>query len=101
MADHRIEFGSEDYRAFIDETYNEELLHCMDILERDDFYGVVAWEGLRSFGERLGLTPESHLLELCSGIGGPCRYLARTYGCKVTGIDLSEFNNRTAQERTR
>ncbi len=47
------------------------------------------------------LTPQSHVLDLCSGIGGPARYLARTYGCRVTGIDLSEFNHRTASLRTK
>jgi ubiquinone/menaquinone biosynthesis C-methylase UbiE len=53
------------------------------------------------FGEKLGLRQDSHLLDLGSGIGGPARFFARTYGCRVTGIDLSEFNHRTAQQRTR
>jgi ubiquinone/menaquinone biosynthesis C-methylase UbiE len=101
MTSSQIEFGSEAYRVFINEAYNEELLRCMEIIERDDFYGVVARRGVSSFAEKLALTPASHLLDLCSGIGGPARFLARTYGCKVTGIDLSEFNTRTAQQRTR
>lgn len=85
----------------IDDAYGEEVLRAMDILEREDFYGIVAAKGLRFFGEKLGLTPESHLLDLGSGIGGPARYLARTYGCHVTGVDLSAFNHRTAQARTK
>jgi ubiquinone/menaquinone biosynthesis C-methylase UbiE len=85
----------------MDDTYDEALLMCMDITERNDFYGIVALRGMRFFGEKLGLTPDSHLLELCSGIGGPARFLARTYGCRVSGIDLSEFNHRTALQRTR
>jgi ubiquinone/menaquinone biosynthesis C-methylase UbiE len=101
MVDRQIEFGSEEYREIINQTYNEEVLKCMDITERNDFYGIVAWRGMRFFGEELRLTPDSHLLDLGSGIGGPARFLAKAYGCKVTGIDLSEFNHRTAQERTR
>jgi SAM-dependent methyltransferase len=101
MVDKPIEFGSKEYREMINQTYDETVLQCMDILGRDDFYGIVAWRGMPFFGGKLGLTPESHLLDLCSGIGGPARFLARTYGCKVTGIDLAEFNHRAAQQRTR
>jgi ubiquinone/menaquinone biosynthesis C-methylase UbiE len=101
MTDPQIEFGSEVNGAAINEIYNVELLQCMDLIGRDDFYGIVAWNGIPFFSEKLALTPESHLLELCSGIGGPARFLARTYGCKVTGIDLSEFNTQTARKRTR
>jgi sarcosine/dimethylglycine N-methyltransferase len=37
-----------------------------------------------------GISPESTVLDVGSGIGGPARYLAATYGCSVTGVDLSE-----------
>ena len=30
------------------------------------------------------------VLDVGSGIGGPARFLAATYGCQVTGVDLSE-----------
>ena len=35
------------------------------------------------------LEPSTRVLDLGCGIGGPARYLAATFGCKVTGIDLS------------
>ncbi len=85
----------------VEEAYSAEVLSAMDLLERDDFYGIAAWNGLRVFGEALQLGPESHVLDLGSGIGGPARYLARTFGCRVTGVDISAFNHRTALERTR
>jgi len=36
-----------------------------------------------------GLEPSTRVLDLGCGIGGPARYLAATFGCGVTGVDLS------------
>src|SRR5580700_10209037 len=41
-----------------------------------------------------GLEPSSRVLDLGCGIGGPARYLAATFGCKVTGVDLSPVSSR-------
>ena len=37
-----------------------------------------------------GITAEMSVLDVGSGIGGPARFLAASYGCRVTGVDLSE-----------
>jgi ubiquinone/menaquinone biosynthesis C-methylase UbiE len=34
-------------------------------------------------------TPADHILDVGSGIGGPARYFATRFGCRVTGIDLT------------
>src|SRR5258708_892784 len=36
-----------------------------------------------------GITKGSRVLDIGSGLGGPSRYLAATFDCHVTGIDLS------------
>jgi SAM-dependent methyltransferase len=36
-----------------------------------------------------GLEPSTRVLDAGCGIGGPARYLASTFGCKVIGVDLS------------
>ncbi len=39
--------------------------------------------------ERIALTRDSRVLDIGCGIGGPARYLAHRYGCRVDGIDLT------------
>jgi phosphoethanolamine N-methyltransferase len=52
---------------------------------------------------RLGsvLRPGSRVLDVGSGIGGAAFHLARSYGAKVTGIDLAEEMVAIALERTK
>jgi len=40
--------------------------------------------------ELAGITADMSVLDVGSGVGGPARFLAATYGCAVTGVDLSE-----------
>lgn len=42
-----------------------------------------------------------HLLDIGSGIGGPARYFAQRFGCKVTGIDLTPEFCEVARHLTR
>src|ERR1700738_2358623 len=37
-----------------------------------------------------GITAGMSVLDVGSGVGGPARFLAATYGCQVAGVDLSE-----------
>ena len=39
--------------------------------------------------EKVPLGPDSKVLDIGCGIGGPARYLAHAYGCQVDGIDLT------------
>jgi ubiquinone/menaquinone biosynthesis C-methylase UbiE len=48
----------------------------------------------------LGLDSAMHVLDVGSGIGGPARYIALTFGCRVTGIDLTEEFVAAARELT-
>jgi len=44
----------------------------------------------KALAEALGIEQGSTLLDVGSGLGGSARFLAATYGCQVTGIDLSQ-----------
>ena len=37
-----------------------------------------------------GITADMTVLDVGAGLGGPARFLAATYGCRVVGVDLSE-----------
>lgn len=52
-----------------------------------DHYGGV--EAVEALGDALALAPGDHVLDICSGMGGPARWLAHKYGCRVTGLDLT------------
>jgi sarcosine/dimethylglycine N-methyltransferase len=40
--------------------------------------------------ELVKLAPDMAVLDIGCGIGGPARYFANAFGCRVTGIDLTE-----------
>lgn len=54
----------------------------------DEFHvgGLPATEIVLS---RLGLGGDMNVLDIGSGLGGPARFCAQNYGCRVTGIDLT------------
>lgn len=95
-----LEVGSEEYRAVMAQAYGDPFLKIIDAVGRKDFYGVMAEDAVGYLAEKLNLSPGSYVLELCSGIGGPLRYLAKKYGCKAVGIELNEFSYKVAIERT-
>src|SRR5271154_3946417 len=45
--------------------------------------------------------PGAHVIDIGSGLGGPSRYLATTFGCQVSGVDLTAEFVDVATELTR
>lgn len=56
-------------------------------------------EKFRQWGERLAPRASDHVLEIGSGWGGLAMHLARTYGCRVTSITVSEEQRALAAAR--
>ena len=50
-------------------------------------------------GAYAGLGPEHNVLELGSGMGDACEYVASRFGCRVTGVELSARQVERARER--
>ena len=66
-----------------------EQLKSTDLAGVDEFH-IRGREATLELGERMRLTPDSRVLDIGSGLGGPARTLAQSYGCQVTGIDLTQ-----------
>ncbi|HSO19681.1 MAG TPA: methyltransferase domain-containing protein [Desulfosarcina sp.] len=97
----RIEFGSRDWDRFMGKIYGENMSRFVDIIGRKDFFGVIGERGFEFLCGRLNLSDECHVLDLGCGIGGPARFLARRYGCRVTGVDVSAANIALAEVKTK
>ena len=54
----------------------------------DHFHGR-GLEATEEVADVLAVATTDHLLDVGSGIGGPARYIADRFGCRVTGIDLT------------
>lgn len=39
--------------------------------------------------DRLPIARDQHILDIGCGLGGPARYVAQRFGCRVTGIDIT------------
>jgi SAM-dependent methyltransferase len=66
----------------------EKRLSPEDLAPLDQFHsrGLAATVDLAA---RLKIQPDTEVLDIGSGLGGPSRYLAAKFGCHVRGIDLS------------
>jgi SAM-dependent methyltransferase len=56
---------------------------------------------IRALAERAGIEPGVSVLDLCCGVAGPGRFLARELGCSYLGVDSSASAIGIARERAR
>ena len=66
----------------------------------DQFHGR-GLEATVEMADALTIGAADHILDIGSGIGGPARYFAARFGCRVTGIDLTAEFCDVARELTR
>jgi len=50
-------------------------------------------------GEYARLDQSKRVLEFCCGLGDTCRYLAKKFGCRVTGVDMNVHQVNRAQAK--
>lgn len=67
----------------------------LDRLTIDDLAPLDEFHGRRRLATAelsalLAPTAADHVVDIGSGLGGPSRYLAQTFGCRVSGVDLTQ-----------
>ena len=58
-------------------------------------------DAIRAAASQLSLSPDSDVLDIGSGVGGPARYLAHTVGCRVMAVELLPELHAIAVDLTR
>ena len=66
--------------------------------DQDHYGGVHVVDILAA---KVGIRREHHVLDVCSGMGGPARWIARQHGCRITGLDFTESRVEAAKRLTR
>ena len=90
------DLSNELYAQFLDDTmtYSSAYFeHPTDTLEDAQIAKY------RRLAERIRIQPRDHVLEIGCGWGGFAVFAAATYGCRVTGITLSEQQAELARRR--
>lgn len=64
-------------------------LTTADLATVDEFH-IRGRQATLELGKSLNIDSNSRVLDIGSGLGGPARTLAETYGCRVDGVDLTE-----------
>ena len=64
-------------------------LTTADLGTVDEFH-IRGRQATLELARSLNLSADSGVLDIGSGLGGPARTLVETYGCRVTGIDLTQ-----------
>jgi len=50
--------------------------------------------------DRLDIAPDQHIVDIGCGLGGPARYMAKRFQCRVSGIDITQPFVDTANKLT-
>ena len=65
--------------------------------DQDHYGGIHVVDVL---ADKAGIRHEHHVLDVCSGMGGPARWIAYRYGCRVTGLDFTKSRVEAAKRLT-
>jgi sarcosine/dimethylglycine N-methyltransferase len=85
-------YNSEDADAFYSSIWGGEDIHIGIYTDTDDI-AAASRRTVELMVGKVEITAGTRVLDVGSGYGGAARYLARTFGCAVTCLNLSEVEN--------
>lgn len=94
-------YNSEDADNFYYHVWGGNHFHVGLYKTRDEEINVASHRTVEHMASKAKITPETRVLDVGSGYGGAARHLARTFGCKVTCLNLSEVENNRNREFNR
>ena len=98
----RTYYNSTDADTFYHTLWGGEDLHIGIYTSAEDSIATASRRTVERMGAAAGpITSETRVLDMGAGYGGAARYLARTYGCHVMCLNLSEVENERNRVKTR
>lgn len=92
------DLGNEFYSLWLDATMT---YSCAKFEQPDQEFEDAQNAKYEALCQKLQLKETDHVLEIGCGWGGFGTYAAKTYGCRVTGVTISEEQAKFARERVK
>jgi sarcosine/dimethylglycine N-methyltransferase len=86
-------YNSTDADTFYHSIWGGEDIHVGLYGGEEDTIGAASVRTVARMAEQVHLDSNTKVLDVGAGFGGAARYLARSYGCTVTCLNLSEVEN--------
>lgn len=91
-------YNSNDADNFYFTIWGGEDIHVGMYENEEESIFIASRRTVESIASKLDINSETRVVDFGSGYGGAARFLAKTYGCHVTAINLSEVENRRNRE---
>ncbi|SDK12959.1 sarcosine/dimethylglycine N-methyltransferase [Actinopolyspora mzabensis] len=94
-------YNSEDADNFYYHVWGGNDIHVGLYQTPQEDIAAASERTVQRMASKVDIDANTTILDLGAGYGGAARYLARTYGCKVTCLNLSEVENQRNREISR
>ncbi|MFD0802343.1 methyltransferase domain-containing protein [Streptomonospora algeriensis] len=94
-------YNSSDADTFYHTIWGGTDIHVGLYQSEQDDIGEASVRTVERMAGKVQITPDTKVIDIGAGYGGSARYLAGTYGCHVTCLNLSEVENERNREKNR